>query len=240
MKAVGRIQSVFRYPVKSMGGQSLGTSRLGWHGLEGDRRFAFRRIGVRGGFPWLTATRLPELVSYRVEDAVSDPSARSGLRVIAPDGEAFALDAPALSQRLSVAHGAEVDFMHLKHGIFDEASVSLISAQTIAHLGSEAGTRLDPRRFRPNLLLDTFEDEPYAEDAWVGRRLVIGSSTGAALWLTQRDPRCAIVNLDPDTAAAEPKVLETIVRSRRNLAGIYGATVRPGEVSPGATVYLAA
>lgn len=240
MKAVARIQNVIRYPVKSMGGQSLGTSRLGWHGLEGDRRYAFRRVGVPGGFPWLTATRLPELVSYRVEDAVSDPPARSGLRVIAPDGETFALEDSALSRRLSVAHRAEVDLMHLKHGIFDEASVSLISTQTIAHLGSAMGTRLDPRRFRPNLLLETFEDEPYAEDAWVGRQLVIGSSTGAAVWLTQRDPRCAIVNLDPDSAAAEPKVLKTIVRSRRNLAGIYGVTVRCGEVSPGTTVYLSA
>ena len=57
---IGRVRSLFRYPVKSMAGVSLEHASLGWHGIEGDRRFAFRRVTEKGGMPWLTASRLPE------------------------------------------------------------------------------------------------------------------------------------------------------------------------------------
>jgi hypothetical protein len=52
---IGQIKAIFRYPVKSMAGEQLDSANLGWHGLDGDRRFAFRRIADEGGFPWLTA-----------------------------------------------------------------------------------------------------------------------------------------------------------------------------------------
>ena len=237
---VGRIRSVYRYPVKSMAAQPMAAADLGWHGLEGDRRYAFRRRDAVGGFPWLTATRLPELVGYRPESAPSDAASPSGLRVSTPEGEGFALEDPALCRRVAAAHGAEVELAHLQQGIFDEASVSLISTSTVARLERDSGVRLDPRRFRPNLLVDAFGDEPFAEDAWVGRRIVIGGPAGASVWVTQRDPRCAMVNLDPDTAAADPRVLRTIVRGRANFAGVYAVPVRPGPIGAGATVYVAA
>ena len=62
---VGQVEAIFRYPVKSMGGEPLEVAQLGWHGLEGDRRFAFRRIEDRSGFPWLTAGKLPELLLFK-------------------------------------------------------------------------------------------------------------------------------------------------------------------------------
>src|SRR5262245_38674270 len=62
---VGRICEIVRYPVKSMAGNATQAAALGWQGLDGDRRFAFRRSGDDSGFPWLTASRLPELLLYR-------------------------------------------------------------------------------------------------------------------------------------------------------------------------------
>src|SRR6185312_1671951 len=62
---LGRISAIFRYPVKSMAGESLDVARLGWHGLEGDRRFAFRRLTDKSEFPWLSASKLPELLLYK-------------------------------------------------------------------------------------------------------------------------------------------------------------------------------
>jgi hypothetical protein len=59
---IGQVEGIFRYPVKSMAGEPLETATLGWHGLDGDRRLAFRRLDDRSGFPWLTAGRLPDLV----------------------------------------------------------------------------------------------------------------------------------------------------------------------------------
>ena len=54
---IGHVEAIFRYPVKSMGGERLDAATLGWHGVEGDRRLALRRLDDRGGFPWLTAGR---------------------------------------------------------------------------------------------------------------------------------------------------------------------------------------
>src|SRR6185295_15645514 len=61
---IGHVEAIFRYPVKSMRGERLEVAKLGWHGLEGDRRLAFRRMDDRGGFPWLTAVKLPDLVLF--------------------------------------------------------------------------------------------------------------------------------------------------------------------------------
>jgi uncharacterized protein YcbX len=84
---VGEIEALFRYPVKSMRGEPLEAADLGWHGIEGDRRLALRRAGDRGGFPWLTATKLPDLILFA-------PFTRSGAidgnlptHVRTPEGE---------------------------------------------------------------------------------------------------------------------------------------------------------
>src|SRR5258708_14526965 len=74
---VGEVEALFRYPVKSMSGELLEVAEMGWHGLDGDRRLAFRRVDDRGGFPWLTASKLPELILFaplrRVSAARGDP-----------------------------------------------------------------------------------------------------------------------------------------------------------------------
>ncbi len=63
---IGHVESLFRYPVKSMRGERLEVANLGWHGLDGDRRMAFRRINDdnRSGFPWLSASKLPDLLLF--------------------------------------------------------------------------------------------------------------------------------------------------------------------------------
>jgi uncharacterized protein len=61
---LGRISAIFRYPVKSMAGELLEVARLSC-GIEGDRRLAFRRLTDKSGFPWLTASKLPELLLYK-------------------------------------------------------------------------------------------------------------------------------------------------------------------------------
>src|SRR5215831_3244196 len=75
-KSIGRVCEIVRYPVKSMAGTTTDSAFLGWHGLAGDRRFAFRRLGDQSGFPWLTASRLPELVLYHpfgLDESTGEP-----------------------------------------------------------------------------------------------------------------------------------------------------------------------
>ena len=66
-RLIGWIDALFRYPVKSMRGEAIDTADLTWHGIDGDRRLALRRAGERGGFPWLTAGRWPDLLRYAPE-----------------------------------------------------------------------------------------------------------------------------------------------------------------------------
>lgn len=103
-RAVGRVLEIYRYPVKSMAGARLTQASLGWHGLEGDRRFAFRRRAERGGLPWLTASRLPELILYRPCDAQGAVVDEGPTHVRTPDGRLLDLwgEADASVQKAAV------------------------------------------------------------------------------------------------------------------------------------------
>jgi uncharacterized protein YcbX len=129
---------------------------------------------------------------------------------------------------------SRIELMTLNHGIFDEGAVSVISLATIAGIGREAGLDLDRRRFRANIVLETVRDEPFAEDAWIGGTLIFGQeATRPALSVTERDERCMMVNLDPDTAAQDPRVMKAIVRLNDNHAGIYTTVLRRGTIRVG-------
>src|SRR6266700_4344825 len=88
---IGQIEAIFRYPVKSMRGESLGAATLGWHGLDGDRRLAFRRLDERGGFPWLTASKLPELILFTPQRRQDGNSEALPTHVCTPEGEEMPL-----------------------------------------------------------------------------------------------------------------------------------------------------
>ena len=132
--------------------------------------------------------------------------------------------------------------MNLNHGIFDEACISVISLGTVHAVARESGRdvdRCDLRRFRPNVVIETDNAEPFEEDRWVGRTLMFGQgNSGAALRVTMRDERCVMVNLDPDTAERDSEVMKTVVRMNENCAGVYGTVVRAGELRIGQVVTL--
>ena len=237
---VGRVEAVFRYPVKSMGGEALGAAALGWHGVEGDRRLAIRRVAERGDFPWLTASRLPELVRFTPlapADAASGGSLPTHVRT--PEGEELDAFGEALAADIARRHRAPVEMMRMKHGVFDDASVSIIGVGTVAEIGRLSGVDADVRRFRPNIVVRLTHDAPFAEDAWVDGVLVFGEGDEApAVAVTARDVRCAMVNIDPDTGALAPAVLKAVVRASENQAGVYGTVTRVGRVAVGQTIRL--
>src|ERR1700752_1513508 len=174
MKRIGLVKELVRYPIKSMAGMTTESAFLGWHGLDGDRRFAFRKVGNKTGFPWLTASSLPELLLYQpfdLDDITGEPLPA---HVRNPSGANLKIRSLALEKEIAERLGAPVELMHLKHGIFDDALVSVISRRTIFTICQGAGVEFDARRFRANILLATFAAEPFDEDTWVGGRLVFG------------------------------------------------------------------
>src|SRR5207247_4761629 len=129
--------------------------------------------------------------------------------------------------------------MQLNHGIFDEASLSVIASDTVREIGRLAGRSLDVRRFRPNVVVRLLRSVPFQEDEWVGGVLSFGEGDGApAIAVTMRDVRCSMVNLDPDSASAAPEVLKAVVSANQNNAGIYGAVTRIDQLAVGQTIFL--
>ena len=238
---LGHISAIFRYPIKSMTGERLDSARLGWHGIEGDRRLAFRRLADRGAFPWLTASRLPELLLYEPVGRHDETDERLPTHVRTPDGRELGIADEALVKEIATRHRGDVELMHLSHGIFDEAAISVIASGTIQSIAREAGHDADIRRFRANLVIETEGARAFEEDRWVGKILEFGSEvTGPAINVTMRDKRCVMINLDPDTAEANAEVMQTVIRMNENHAGVYGTVVRTGELRVGQVVNLRA
>lgn len=236
---VGEIAALFRYPVKSMGGESVAAADLGWHGLDSDRRLALRRLEDRGGFPWLTASRLPELIRFAPVRRGGGEAAGLPTHVRTPEGEELPLFGPELAAEVGRRFGAPVEMMHLNRGIFDEASVSVITGTTVDEIGRRAAGPPDARRFRPNVLVASLRAVPFEEDDWVGGVLTFGDGTAtAAVTITHPDERCSMVNLDPESARPTPEVLKAIVRDRGGNAGVYAAVARRGRLVVGQPVYL--
>lgn len=234
---VGEVGALYRYPVKSMRGELLENASLGWHGLDGDRRLALRRLNDGGGFPWLTATKLPELILFSPQRAADGNELPTHVRT--PDGEELEIHGHELAAEISRRHGSPVEMMHLSRGIFDEASVSLITTATVEEIGRAAAQPPDARRFRPNVLIMPMQSTAFEEDEWVGGSLSFGAGNDAAtIGVTNHDVRCSMVNLEPDTARATAEVLRAIVRERNNKAGVYGTVTRRGRLAVGQPVFF--
>ena len=236
---IGHIQAMYRYPVKSMAGESLEHAPLGWYGLEGDRRFAFRRVAEQGGFPWLSASKLPALLLYTPirQDISQDNIVPT--HVMTPDGKVLEMRSDELRDEIIRRSGVDVQLMQLKQGTFDEATISLLSLATSHKITNDSGNPPDIRRFRPNIVLDTHQREPFTEDEWVGKTIIFGDTGGSpAIHVTVRDKRCAMVNLHPETAQSDPAVLKTVVRLNQNCAGVYGTVIRPGMLAVGQTLWV--
>jgi uncharacterized protein len=235
---VGQVEAIFRYPVKSMASEPLETAAVGWYGIEGDRRLAFRRVGDRSGMPWLTASKLPELLVFAPHGSETGVQGHHlPTHVRTPDGEEMALFGEDLAAEVGRRYGAPVEMMQLRHGIFDEAPISVIASDTVCEIGRLSGQHLDVRRFRPNVVVRLRRSVPFQEDEWVGGVLSFGEGDEApAVTVTMRDERCSMVNFDPDSARPAPEVLKAVVRSHQNTAGVYGAVTRTGRLTVGQRV----
>ena len=254
--AIGTVESLWRYPIKSMSGEAMTEMFMGFAGIYGDRCFAFRSSAARKGFPYLTATIQERMLRYRPqfrhpERAAKPPNLTEAMSiapgvnpanpepndlmvdVLTPSGAALAVDDPALLEMLGegLSGGHHLTLVRSDRALIDCRPVSLISLQTVRQIGSESGVPIDKRRFRANLYLDLATDGGFAEDALVGRRLRIGSR--AEIMVLERDPRCKMISLDPDTGEHNPEVLRKVAQAHAACAGVYGAVLVEGILTNG-------
>ena len=155
-----------------------------------------------------------------------------------PAGERLAIDDPRLMSMLreGIRDRHELTLLRSDRSMTDCRPVSIFSIQTVRQLGRELGIDVDKRRFRANLYVELESGNAFGEDEFVGRTLRIGAKT--ALTVVERDSRCKMITLDPDTAQPNPEVMRRLARDHEGKAGIYGAVLVEGTIRPGDEIAL--
>lgn len=261
MTVVGRIESLWRYPVKSMRGEELQQAFAGFPGVYGDRVYAFRSSAAPTGFPYLTGREQGQMLRCRAafrhgERAAMPPNLTEAdalapgvtplyadpgdlmVDVETPSGEVLAIDDPRLIDVLREGgrDGLELSLLRSDRAFTDCRPLSLFSIQTARQLSREVGVELDKRRFRANVYVDLAAGTGFGEDVWVGHRLRIGAK--AVIAVMDRDPRCKMITLDPDTAQANPDVMRQVAKGHDGTAGVYAAVLVEGVIRSGDTIAL--
>ena len=259
MKVVGTVESLWRYPVKSMAGERLTEAHMGFTGFYGDRCYAFKNSAARKGFPYLNATVQQQMLCYRPkfrfpEMAVNPPNLPEAMSIApgvnpadaepedmsidveTPSGAVVAIDDSALIGMLGEGLRGEnhITLVRSDRALTDCRPVSLISSQTVRQIGEELGGPVDKQRFRANIYLDLTSNHGFAEYELVGRKLRFGSRAEVAV--LERDPRCKVMSLDPDTGAHNPEVLRKVAQAHGACAGVYCAVLVEGLLFEGDTV----
>jgi MOSC domain-containing protein len=262
MSLIGKVESLWRYPVKSMRGEELDECFVGFSGVYGDRLFAFKSSGAPKGFPYLTGREQEQMLLYRprfrhperaakppnLSEAESMPPGINpafadvedlGVDVETPTREIVDVHDPKLMNLLAqgIGNGHVYTLLRSERAMTDCRPISVFSIQTSRQLGDEIGMTIDKRRFRANIYIDLVSANGFAEDAYVGRILRIGPKV--VISVLERDPRCKMVTIDPDTAETNPQLLRTVNQAHDNKAGVYAAVLVEGVIRRGDVIDLA-
>ncbi len=259
MSIIGKVDSLWRYPVKSMRGEELDAAFAGYSGVYGDRLFAFKSSASPTGFPYFTAREQRRLLQYRPRFRFPDKAARpvnlteadsmgAGplsadiseliVDVETPDGKTLAIDDPALMDILRADKNGkhQLTLMRSHRAMTDCRPVSIFSLQSSQQLTEETGTHVDKRRFRANVYVDLASTKGFAENELVGRSVRIGPK--AVIAVLERDARCMMITLDPDTGEQAPVILKKVAQAHDGMAGVYGAVLVEGLLHKGDPVEL--
>ncbi len=261
MSAVGRIDEIWRYPVKSMRGEQVSDVFVGFGGVMGDRVYGVINGDGDKGFPWFTARddepfllyqprfsnggpRAPEnLAEFEAIDPGIHPlfpqAEQFAVQVETPEGEIFDIDSEAFREHLNARFEVPLT-VHMSSGKsqVDCRPLSMFSKNTAQKLSEELNMEIDIRRFRPNLVVTWYGngDQAFYENYLVGKQVQIGDKV--AFTPLERDPRCKIITLDPDSAQGSPKILKHISIKHEGYAGIYGAVLKEGIVKVGDEILI--
>jgi len=130
--------------------------------------------------------------------------------------------------------GSVSEFTARQGPFFDAQPVHIVTTGSLAMLSAAYPSgRFDPRRFRPNLLVET--EEPAAEKTWLGRTLSIGS---LQIHVEKPCGRCVMTTLAQEDLAEDLGILRTAKSLTQGKVGVYGQVTVPGRVRLGDVVEL--
>lgn len=261
MAVIGTLESIWRYPVKSMMGETLDEAFVAFAGLMGDRVYSFIKEGGNPGFPWHTAREQESMLQYKPRYKKTELTVTPGnlaaaqamapginplypdtgqfsVSVETPDGQTYDLEDEAFLAHLKTTSADPSLALHCtQRSQFDCRPLAIFSTQLAELLTEELGTPIDKRRFRANLYVTWTDDKPKVyEKALVGKRLKIGATLEVNI--LERDPRCKMITLDPDTSEANPNIIKHVANAHEGFAGVYGAVLVEGIVKAGDAIAL--
>ena len=153
-----------------------------------------------------------------------------------PDGRTLAIDDPVLMElvRTDIDQKHQLTLMRSERAMTDCRPFSMFSLQSARQLGEETGVPIDKRRFRANIYVDLTSAEGFGENSFVGKSLRIGQKV--VVTVLERDPRCMMITLDPDTGEKTPAILKKVAQAHDAMAGVYGAVMVEGMLHKGDSV----
>ena len=227
---VPRVVALQRFPVKSLTGERRDHLDVDERGCVGDRVWSVRTADGKIGSGKNTRrfAAVPGLLEVRAEEL------DGRIMITFPNGSRCPVDSNEAAQLLSRHLGRPVTLVSessVSH--FDDGPVSLIGSASVEALGAERGQEVDPARFRANVQLET--DEPFVEDTWIGRQVVIGT---AVLRVTATSPRCVMIDMETADLPEQHGNLIAIGRLNDACLGVIAAVETPGRISLGDAIEI--
>jgi uncharacterized protein YcbX len=246
---IGTVGALWRYPIKSMRGESLDEAWLTERGISGDRVWAVRELD-RGGI--MSARTFPALLQFRARyesEPATDPAA--SIKIELPDAGTLPPEhpqAPAIlsswlrrrvslervrSQRLTPEELEAImrgEAYPPHRDFFDEEVLHLVATGTLAFMRNlQPGSDFDPRRFRANLYVDTGDDaDGFVEDRWLDGVLEIGEQVR----IVGMRPaiRCALTTHPQSELPHDVNILRTAWQYHQAYVGVFAAVGVPGRL----------
>ena len=243
MKKIGIVKEIWRYPVSSLGGERCRRAQVNGSGICGDRQYAlFDAFSGAVAAPEKDSRWRPALfLSSRICD-------NDITQICFPDGRRMDVNEPGLLPYLRDHFGFDVAVgqygeptaqnvsLPQVSNRYDLAPLHLLTTASLCEIVKTAPeSAKDPRRFRPNILIETDCEASFAETDWLGAKLSIGPTT---LNVSEPTKRCGMTFIGQPGLEEEPEILRNIVRKNRRTLGVYCDVMISGSIELGAAVNL--
>lgn len=255
MTNIGQVSALYRYPVKSMLGESLQSVDVIEHGFPSDRALAF----VDDHTGKVVSAKMP--AKWRQMLQCSAHAKGYAATITLPDGTTVSADDENINDLVSEVLGrrvtlhdnrrsgdtveravpeevidqgldAEVDYTLLElaeaspAGSFvDYAPLHLMTSATLAAVSAAAGHDIPPVRYRPNIVVDLGDAEGFVENDWVGSTVQIG---GVHLRVVLPTPRCAVPTLAHGAVPGDKEAVRALMTANRVAVEGFGVLPVPG------------
>jgi uncharacterized protein YcbX len=233
---LGTIERIWRYPIKSTGGEPLDEVAVNARGLVGDRLYAVRDAEGKFGSGKNTRRfrRMPGLLQLR--SRYPGGAVAKVPELLDPDGVPV-LDPTTYVRRYLGRNDVEV----AREGTvshFDQLPLSLLSTATLDWVRAAVpGVPVDERRFRPNLLVRTPPGTPaFVEDEWFDSAARIGGTL--RIRFERSSERCVMTNEAQQDLPHSPLILRAIAQAHDMRLDALATVAQPGRVRLGDTVEL--